>query len=59
MDNKFFDKLLDNVIEEASEMYLEKEEKEYKEVEEVMFSDTHNQKMKELFISFFKKYQRI
>ena len=51
MDNKFFDKLLDNVIEEASEMYLEKEEKEYKEVEEVMFSDTHNQKMKELFKS--------
>lgn len=58
MDNKFFDKLLDNVIEDAAEMYLEKEENSFNEAEEVKFSDTHNQKMKQLFKSVKKNENR-
>lgn len=58
MENKFFDKLLDNVIEEASELYIEKEESGFIEAEEVQFSDTHNQKMKQLFKSVRKNENR-
>ena len=51
MEKEFFDKILDQVIEEASTIYVEKEELENTNNEEqnVEFSELHKEKMKKLF----------
>jgi len=49
MDNDFFDKVLDDIISEAVPLYLEEENKKYENIEEVKFSEIHNQKMKKIF----------
>lgn len=49
MEKEFFDKILDQVIEEASTMYVENEKINTEEIEKEEFSDIHKQKMKKLF----------
>lgn len=49
MDNKFFDKILEQIIDDATPIYLENEQKQYKEENDINFSELHNAKMKKLF----------
>ena len=49
MKKEFFDKILDELIDEASNVYIENQKINKKEVEKVKFSDLHKQKMKKLF----------
>jgi len=55
MENKLFDKLLDQLIKEAIPLYLEEDNKNYQEVEEVKFSEKHNKKMKKIFNEYKRK----
>ena len=51
MDKEFLDRILDQAIEEASTIYVEKDELENRVIEDenVEFSDLHKEKMKKLF----------
>ncbi len=51
MDNQFFERMFENIIDESAPFYLQKEENKIKEieVEEVNFSDLHKAKMEKLF----------
>lgn len=49
MEKDFFDKILDQVIEEASTIYVENEKIEASHLDDIEFSDIHKQKMKNLF----------
>ena len=47
MENKFLDKMYENMIEEAAMMYLKTEK--VSKTKNVKFSEVHEQKMKKLF----------
>ena len=50
IEKEFLDKILDQTIEEASTIYVEKQlDKENESDKEIKFSDIHNEKMKEVF----------
>ncbi len=50
MEDKFFDKILEQIIDESIPAYLEKEQSTNKELDEdIKFSDTHIVKMNKLF----------
>lgn len=49
MEKDFINKIVDQLLEEASSKYLENEEEKIKEVDDSEFSDIHKQKMKKLF----------
>ena len=49
MEKEFFDKILDQVIEEASTIYAENERNKKVEIDNSEFSDIHKHKMEKLF----------
>ena len=49
MDNKFFDKILEQIIDDATPIYLENNNNQSEEENDINFSDMHKAKMKKLF----------